>query len=391
MDNITNNFWDVLLWSFWFFIWIAAITVWFRCIFDLFRDRELSGWGKAGWAVLLILVPWLGALIYLIARGRSMTERQMAEMAQMKAQQDEYIRQAAGSQAAESPAAQIASAKGLLDSGAITQDGVRLSQGQGAGLTWVSRRAAPDRPVRHLRRTEVGGVHPARVAGRRAPRRGLRGGDRVLALAACSTGTALPDARVSVKQQALAKARTEAAAASGALLHHGGRLHHGDRPLRRRADRDRADGRGRQDGGRRPRAAARGRHRGRRGGGRARSRRSPTAEQELAEAQAAAAAREPRSGSRERHDPGIEPSPTTDRAAGDGQPGQAGRDGVHRGPAGHHRPDAAAQASQQFNAAAVALEMSWLPLFADAGCLTDEQQSPPRRRCATTPPRCSSP
>ena len=122
MDNITTDFWDVLLWSFWLFIWIAAITVWFRCIFDLFRDRELSGWAKAGWAVLLILVPWLGALIYLIARGRSMTERQMSEMAEMKAQQDEYIRQAAGSKAAESPAAQIASAKALLDSGVLTQE-----------------------------------------------------------------------------------------------------------------------------------------------------------------------------------------------------------------------------------------------------------------------------
>jgi hypothetical protein len=122
MDNITTNFWDVLLWSFWFFIWIAAITVWFRCIFDLFRDRELSGWAKAGWAVLLILVPWLGALIYLIARGRSMTDRQVAEMEQMRAQQDEYIRRTAGSGAAQSPAAQIDSAKGLLDAGTITQD-----------------------------------------------------------------------------------------------------------------------------------------------------------------------------------------------------------------------------------------------------------------------------
>jgi hypothetical protein len=122
MDNITTDFWDVLLWSFWFFVWIAAITVWFRCIFDLFRDRELSGWGKAGWAVLLILVPWLGALIYLIARGRSMTERQIAEMSEMRAQQDEYIRQAAGAHATESPAAQIASAKALLDSGTLTQE-----------------------------------------------------------------------------------------------------------------------------------------------------------------------------------------------------------------------------------------------------------------------------
>ena len=49
MDNITNNFWDVLLWSFWFFIWIAAITVWFRCIFDLFRDRgSAAGARRAG-------------------------------------------------------------------------------------------------------------------------------------------------------------------------------------------------------------------------------------------------------------------------------------------------------------------------------------------------------
>ena len=122
MDNITTNFWDVLLWSFWFFIWIAALMVWFRCLFDLFRDRSLSGWAKAGWAVLLIFVPWVGALIYLIARGRSMTERQMAEMAQMQAQQEQYIKQvaASGPQAA-SPADQIARAKSLLDSGAITQ------------------------------------------------------------------------------------------------------------------------------------------------------------------------------------------------------------------------------------------------------------------------------
>src|SRR3954451_18953223 len=117
MDNITNDFGDVLLWSFWFFIWIAALTVWFRCLFDLFSDHTLSGVAKAGWAVLLIFVPWLGAVIYLIARGRSMTERQMAQVADMQAQQDEYIRQTAGAKATESPATQIANAKGLLDSG----------------------------------------------------------------------------------------------------------------------------------------------------------------------------------------------------------------------------------------------------------------------------------
>jgi hypothetical protein len=119
MDAMTTSFGEVLLWSFWFFIWIAAITVWFRCIFDMFRDHTLSGWGKAGWAVLLIFVPWLGALIYIIARGRSMTERQMAEMAQQQAAQDTYIKQVAATST--SAADQIASAKALLDSGAITQ------------------------------------------------------------------------------------------------------------------------------------------------------------------------------------------------------------------------------------------------------------------------------
>jgi hypothetical protein len=115
----TNSFWDVLLWSFWFFIWIAALMVWFRCLMDLFSDHELSGWAKAGWVILLIFVPWLGALIYLIARGRSMADRQMKILAQQQAAQQEYIKQAAGATA--SPAAQIADARALLDSGAINQ------------------------------------------------------------------------------------------------------------------------------------------------------------------------------------------------------------------------------------------------------------------------------
>jgi hypothetical protein len=119
MDSITNDFGEVLLWSFWFFIWICALMVWFRCIFDLFGDSSLSGWGKAGWAILLIFVPWLGALIYLITRGRSMADRQMAALAERQAQQEKYIQQVAG--APQTPADQIASAKALLDSGAISQ------------------------------------------------------------------------------------------------------------------------------------------------------------------------------------------------------------------------------------------------------------------------------
>jgi len=122
VDAITNDFGEVLLWSFWFFIWIAALMVWFRCLWDLFGDRSFSGWAKAGWAILLILVPWLGALIYLIARGRSMNERQRTAAARMQAEQEKYIQEVASTSKSKSPTDEIASAKELLDSGTITQE-----------------------------------------------------------------------------------------------------------------------------------------------------------------------------------------------------------------------------------------------------------------------------
>jgi hypothetical protein len=114
-----GTFWDFLIWSFWIFIWISAIMIWFRCLFDLFGDHTLSGLGKAGWALLLVFLPWLGAFIYLIARGKSMNERQMAKLADAQANQEQYIKSVAATTT--SPAEQIASAKSLLDSGAISQ------------------------------------------------------------------------------------------------------------------------------------------------------------------------------------------------------------------------------------------------------------------------------
>ncbi|XAS65336.1 PLDc N-terminal domain-containing protein [Pseudarthrobacter sp. So.54] len=119
MDSITTDFGSVLLWSFWFFIWISALMVWFRCLFDMFSDSTLSGWGKAGWAILLVFLPWLGAIIYLIARGRSMAERQLSAVTEQQAAQQEYIQRVAGKTSG--PAGQIAEAKALLDSGAINQ------------------------------------------------------------------------------------------------------------------------------------------------------------------------------------------------------------------------------------------------------------------------------
>ena len=120
MDFNATSFWDILLWSIMFFIWIAAIVIWFRCVFDMFSDHTLSGFAKFGWALVFIFLWFLGALIYLIFRGKSMNERQMAKMQEAQVAQNKYIQSVAGG--GQSPADQIASAKSLLDSGAITQE-----------------------------------------------------------------------------------------------------------------------------------------------------------------------------------------------------------------------------------------------------------------------------
>ena len=119
MDSMTTSFGEVLLWSFWFFIWIAALTIWFRCLFDMFSDHSLSGWAKAGWAIFMIFIPWVGALVYLIARGRSMSDRQAAAFQSQQAAQEQYIKQVAGS--SDDPVTAISNAKALLDSGAISE------------------------------------------------------------------------------------------------------------------------------------------------------------------------------------------------------------------------------------------------------------------------------
>jgi hypothetical protein len=110
--------WD-FLWHFLIiFAWIAYLLVLFQILVDLFwRDHKTSGWVKAVWVVFLILVPWLTALVYLIARGKGMTERAQTAALAAKKETDDYIRQAAG----RSPAEEIAHAKELLDAGTISQ------------------------------------------------------------------------------------------------------------------------------------------------------------------------------------------------------------------------------------------------------------------------------
>jgi hypothetical protein len=79
------------------FLFAAWLMVLFSVISDLFRDHDLSGWGKAFWIVFLIFIPFLGVLVYLIARGHGMRDRALAQQQEAQKQLDQYVRQTAGS------------------------------------------------------------------------------------------------------------------------------------------------------------------------------------------------------------------------------------------------------------------------------------------------------
>jgi len=101
------------------FLFISYLFILFYIFGDLFRDTSIGGWSKAFWILFLIFFPWLAMLIYLIARGKGMTERSAQAALAQKEATDQYIQSVASSGA--SAADQIASAKSLLDAGAITQ------------------------------------------------------------------------------------------------------------------------------------------------------------------------------------------------------------------------------------------------------------------------------
>ena len=111
-------FLDVLWTMLVFFGWVIWFWLLITVFSDLFRRHDISVWGKAGWIVLCIILPFLGVLIYLIAQGQHMAERNAEQAKAARSQMDDYVRETAGS----SPTAEIEKAKGLLDSGAITQD-----------------------------------------------------------------------------------------------------------------------------------------------------------------------------------------------------------------------------------------------------------------------------
>jgi hypothetical protein len=111
-------FLDVLWTMFIFFVWILWFTLLFRVWGDIFRRHDLSGLGKTGWLIFTIVVPFLGVFIYVITQNEGMTQRTVDRAQAQRAQFDEYVRETSSGGGS---AAEIEKAKGLLDSGAITQ------------------------------------------------------------------------------------------------------------------------------------------------------------------------------------------------------------------------------------------------------------------------------
>jgi Phospholipase_D-nuclease N-terminal len=107
-------FWTMLL----FFAWVAWIWMLVIIVTDVFRRRDIGGWGKAAWTVCLVVVPFLGVLAYLVAEHDGMAERSERQAQANREQLDSYVRSVA---AEGGPASEIEKAKSLLDSGTITQ------------------------------------------------------------------------------------------------------------------------------------------------------------------------------------------------------------------------------------------------------------------------------
>ena len=115
-----ENFLEILFFTLWFMIVIAFFVVVIRIIMDIFRDHALSGWGKTGWLLLVVIFPVIGSIVYLFARGTGMARRDARDAAAIRDAQREYtkglVEEVGGA------AGQIKAAKELLDAGTITQE-----------------------------------------------------------------------------------------------------------------------------------------------------------------------------------------------------------------------------------------------------------------------------
>jgi putative oligomerization/nucleic acid binding protein/phospholipase D-like protein len=112
-------FMDVLWSMIIFFFWVIWIWIVITVLIDVFRRDDIGGWAKAAWVIFVVILPWLGVLIYLIVESDGMRERGMKQAQAQRREFDDYVRETAGGGGS---AGEIAKAKELLDAGAITQD-----------------------------------------------------------------------------------------------------------------------------------------------------------------------------------------------------------------------------------------------------------------------------
>ena len=115
---VAFSIWEAIWLVFVTFVFVSVLMMLFSVIVDLFRDDSLSGWGKAGWIVVLILVPFLGLLIYVIASGKGMTDRTFKESARTKQEFDDYVRTVSGG----SPASELEKATTLHAAGKLSDE-----------------------------------------------------------------------------------------------------------------------------------------------------------------------------------------------------------------------------------------------------------------------------
>jgi type VI protein secretion system component VasK len=124
MPEFLREFANILLWTLWIFVFVAYLFVLFRIVMDIFRDREMGGGMKAVWLIALLFFPVVTALIYLIARGRGMAERDVQQAEAVREAQKAYVRDLAteAGTPAGGPMQELKNAKDLLDAGVITQE-----------------------------------------------------------------------------------------------------------------------------------------------------------------------------------------------------------------------------------------------------------------------------
>ena len=121
---IMGVFWTML----WFFLWIAWLMLLFRTFGDIFRSDDLGGWGKALWTIFVILAPFLGVLVYLIARGKSMTARDIQSAQEREQAFQSYVRETAGSGGTADELAKLADLKqqGVLSDAEFEQQKAKI-------------------------------------------------------------------------------------------------------------------------------------------------------------------------------------------------------------------------------------------------------------------------